>query len=206
MNLTELFYKLKVKYIDMNKNLILILIFLLVLNGCAVRVSYDGEKISDKNNFQSYSNLMHDNFKKFILKRNPKLNENIADNIIKYVIKYSGENNLSPKLVLALMAVESSFRADVVSKSGAIGLGQLLKTTAKDMGVDNPFDIEENIKATTKFLGKLSKHWNGNIDYSLASYKMGLMGAKNAINSWNGLPESTRKYISDIKKLNDSIE
>jgi len=201
-----------------NKKLIFISL-LLLLNSCAVRVSYDenksilnkseisesNKKNNDRDDFKSFANPINNNFKKFVLKRNPRLDEKIADDIIKYVLIYSDENKISPKLVLAVMAAESSFRADVVSSSGAIGLGQLLKSTAKDMGVENPFDIEGNVKATTKFLAKLLKSWDGNIDYSLASYKMGFTGAKKAINSWDGLPESTRKYISDIKKLHDSI-
>ncbi|MFN8575885.1 MAG: lytic transglycosylase domain-containing protein [Candidatus Sericytochromatia bacterium] len=111
---------------------------------------------------------------------------------------YAKEYNLDSKLILALISKESSFRPNAVSSSGAVGLGQLLKQTAKDMGIKDPYNPEENIKATTKYLSILIKKWNGNINLALASYKIGHGNVTRLVKAGDELPLSTKKYIKEI--------
>lgn len=144
-------------------------------------------------------------YKEFIQKTNPKLDEDTVKSIAYYVDYYAKDSQLDTKLILALIARESSFRSDVVSSSGAIGLGQLLKSTATDMGVEDPFDIEQNIKGTVKYIKWLMKKNNNDIEKSLASYKIGHLNVSNLIKSGQEYPDSTKKYISDIKKYQSSI-
>lgn len=140
------------------------------------------------------------NIRSLIKSYNKNIDNSKLENIIFYVNKYSVENNIEPKLVFSLIARESSFKDNIVSKSGAIGLGQLLYSTAKDLGINNPFDIEENIKGTIKYLKKMLILCNNNIDLALASYKMGYYSVSKIINSGNRLPENTINYINDIKR------
>jgi soluble lytic murein transglycosylase-like protein len=144
-------------------------------------------------------------FNSFIHSHNPKLQIQTVKKIAQNVKKYSDENNVDPKLVLALMARESSFRSNVVSKSGAIGLGQLKMATARDMGVGNPFNIIENIKGTVKYLSWLLKHNDGDVDMTLASYNMGPGAVKRAVNSGITLPEKVERYVSDIKNFHSMM-
>lgn len=179
-----------------------------MLTGCVGRVViYEPElskketKITNNATFEK----ANESFKNFILKQNRKLTPEVVSAIAYYVEQYCLENSVDPKIVLSLMARESSFRNDVVSPSGAIGLGQLLKPTAKDMGVDDLFDIEQNTKATVKYIKWLLTKWEGDVDKSLASYKIGLGTVTNLINNGKEYPETTKKYISDIKSYYDTI-
>lgn len=147
----------------------------------------------------------HERFKSFVLAQNPKIKENLAESIVKNVNKYSQENDLDPKIVLALMAKESSFRTSVVSTSGAIGLGQLKRGTALEVGVKNPFNAVENIKGTTRYLSKLYKTFKGDINKTLASYYMGPGALKRTLEAGRKLPPQVKKYVSKIKNFHSMI-
>ncbi|MFN4152031.1 MAG: lytic transglycosylase domain-containing protein [Candidatus Sericytochromatia bacterium] len=207
------------------KKLLLLTLLPTLLTGCIGRVIvYDPEQIkiestkkttsiSSSNSTSTSSNVskryedtnVKYGYTQFISKSNPKLDEQTVKTIAYYVDYYSKESQIDTKLVLALMARESSFRSDVVSPSGAIGLGQLLKSTAKDMGIDDPFDIEQNTKATVKYVKWLMKKNNNDIEKSLASYKIGHLNVSNMLKAGQDYPESTKNYINDIRKYQSSI-
>lgn len=187
---------------------ILLVLIAVPLTGCIGRtITYEPD-FSQKTRAVSKPvavETVYRGYTNFILSRNPKLGKDKANNISAIITKYSNQFGLDTKLVLALIATESSFRADVVSPTGAIGLGQLLKATARDMGVDNPFDPEENVKGTTKLLSKLFKQWEGNVERTLASYKTGAGTVTRLINANKDFPAATKKYISEIKFLQAKI-
>jgi membrane-bound lytic murein transglycosylase F len=79
----------------------------------------------------------------------------------------------------SLMFQESSFRPDAVSWSGAQGLMQLMPATAKEVGVKNPFDPDDNIRGGTYYLKKQYRRVPDEVDavnttcFALASYNGG---------------------------------
>lgn len=93
----------------------------------------------------------------------------IADAIVRYSERYG----VDYRLLTSLIAIESSFRSDAVSSSGAIGMGQLKPATAKWLGVLNPYDPVDNIAGTARFLGWLVQKYNGNLEYALSAYYQG---------------------------------
>ena len=111
--------------------------------------------------------------------------------------KYASKYNVEPNLVKAVVKVESSNNPNAVSKAGGIGLGQLLPSTAKAMGV-NPYNPEDNIKGTVKYLDYLNKKFNGDTKKVLASYNAGL----NAVQKHNGVPpyKETQNYVKKVEK------
>ncbi len=111
--------------------------------------------------------------------------------------KYASKYNVEPNLVKAVVKVESSNNPNAVSKTGAIGLGQLMPSTAKAMGV-NPYNPEDNIKGTVKYLDYLNKKFNGDTKKVLASYNAG----PNAVQKHNGVPpyEETQNYVKKVEK------
>jgi membrane-bound lytic murein transglycosylase MltF len=147
----------------------------------------------------------YERLKSFILTHNPKINNLLMNKIITNVNKYSQENNLDPKLIIALMAKESSFRVSVVSTSGAIGLGQLKRKTAMEVGIKNPFNPVENIKGTARYLSKLYKIFNGDINKTLASYYMGPGALKRNIQAGKKLPFKVTRYVNKIKIFHNNI-
>lgn len=100
-----------------------------------------------------------------------------------YVYKYSEENNIDPLLTFAIIKAESNFKPNVKSKSGAIGLMQLMPETAKetlqDLGDDlvideHLYNVEKNIMVGTKYYSVLLKRYDGHTELALAAYNAGI--------------------------------
>ena len=119
----------------------------------------------------------------------------IEQNIQKAAVKY----NLPPELITAVIRAESNFKVSAVSSAGAQGLMQLMPATAKELGVKNPFDIEQNIDGGTKYLRKMLDRFGGSIRKALAAYNAG----PGTVMKYNGrvpYPE-TRQYVKRVLRF-----
>lgn len=113
--------------------------------------------------------------------------------------KYATANGLPPALVSAVMRVESCYDQRAVSRSGARGLMQLMPATARELGVRDSFDAEQNIEGGVRYLGKMLKRFNHNLRLGLAAYNAG----PEAVAAHKGVPPypETVSYVSRILKL-----
>jgi len=102
---------------------------------------------------------------------------------------------LDPDLIRSVVAVESDFRADAVSPVGAQGLMQLMPETARELGVSDSFDPQQNIDAGSRYLAGLLKRYHGQLPLALAAYNWG-MG--NVERHPDRMPEETRQYIGRV--------
>ncbi len=102
---------------------------------------------------------------------------------------------LDPDLIRSVVAVESNFRADAVSPVGAQGLMQLMPETARELGVSDSFDPQQNIDAGSRYLAGLLKRYHGQLPLALAAYNWG-MG--NVERHPDRMPEETRQYIGRV--------
>lgn len=80
---------------------------------------------------------------------------------------------LAPRLLAAVVEVESGFRPNAVSPKGAKGLMQLTDATARAMGVSDPFDPAANIMGGAKYLSQLIRRYGGDVAVALAAYNAG---------------------------------
>jgi soluble lytic murein transglycosylase-like protein len=110
--------------------------------------------------------------------------------------KASRENLLTPDLLRAVIRRESSFQPCAVSRSGAMGLMQLMPGTAFDLGVDNPFDAEQNISAGSRFLRSLLDRYGGDLSLALGAYNAG-PARVDAIKAIPPIKE-TQDYVKEI--------
>lgn len=108
----------------------------------------------------------------------------------------SHEQGVDPKLVDALVRVESSYDPNAVSRRGAMGLMQLMPATAKRLHVDDPFDPEENVRGGVTEFARLLDQYSGNLQFALAAYNAG----EGAVARHGGVPPyaETRNYVSRI--------
>lgn len=113
-----------------------------------------------------------------------------------YINKASEQFGVSPHLIKAVIQTESNFNHQAVSPAGAQGLMQLMPATAKELGVDNPFDPEQNVMGGTRYLKSLLDRYDGDLDKALAAYNWG-MG--NLERNPDRLPAETRNYQSKVK-------
>jgi hypothetical protein len=110
--------------------------------------------------------------------------------------------DIDPALALAVIAVESGFRANAVSPRNAQGLMQLIPATARRFGVVNPFDPEANIRGGLAYLRWLVGEFNGDVRLVAAAYNAG----ENAVRRHGGVPPfpETRNYVQRIVSLYSS--
>ncbi len=90
-----------------------------------------------------------------------------------FINHYARLYNIDPFLVKLIIQKESQFNPRAVSRSGAIGLMQLMPETARRLGVKNPFDPAQNIEGGIKFLRSLFDMFNGDLELTLAAYHAG---------------------------------
>lgn len=100
-----------------------------------------------------------------------------------YVYKYSNENDLDPFLVFSIIKAESNFQRNIDSSSGAIGLMQLMESTAVEMANEIGKEVvvkealynpDTNIQIGTNYYAYLIKHYDGNEELALAAYNAGM--------------------------------
>jgi soluble lytic murein transglycosylase-like protein len=106
------------------------------------------------------------------------------------------ENKVDPALLAAMVEVESKFNPTAVSKTGAMGLMQLMPPTARELGVKNPFSPEESLKGGARYIKQLLDDYNGDVNKALAAYNYGPGNLKRS----NILPLETRAYVNNVLK------
>jgi hypothetical protein len=107
-----------------------------------------------------------------------------------------GDEFAEPKLVKAVIQQESSGNPNAVSRKGAKGLMQLMPGTAKDMGVSDPFDPQQNVEGGSKYLAKQLEDF-GDMRLALAAYNAGPQRIRNIIKKLESeeVPVTTRNIL-----------
>lgn len=107
------------------------------------------------------------------------------------------QNRLPLPLVKAVIRAESGFAPGAVSCKGAMGLMQLMPTTATFLGVKNPFCPQENVMAGCRYLRNLLDNLNGSVALALAAYNAGL---QRVINSGYQVPAiaETQDFVDKV--------
>ena len=118
-----------------------------------------------------------------------------------HIEEVATQHGVAPKLVAAIVAVESQFNPRAVSRRGAEGLMQLMPETAATLEVDDPFDPRDNIDGGVRHLKRLMKRFHNDLPLVLAAYNAG----EQAVINHRGIPpyRETRQYVVRVLRRYD---
>jgi soluble lytic murein transglycosylase-like protein len=124
-------------------------------------------------------------------------------NLEPIIIRAARKYEVDPDLIRSVIKAESNFDSQATSPKGAMGLMQLMPETAKDLGVKNAYNAEDNIMGGTRYLKSLLERYKGNIDLTLAAYNWG-MG--NVEKKSGQMPAETVSYVATVNNYYKSMK
>ena len=174
------------------------------------------KSISDKNrninNYQQKNNLNNNinnlenlnNIQNSIKIESTNKDKTINERIDSAINISSEKYGVDKNLIRAIIKVESNFNPNTVSKSGAKGLMQLMPENCKDLGINDPFDIEQNIDGGTRHIKEYLDKYNGDVEMALMAYnggptRMSRRGVR-SIDDIYKMPKETQNYVPKVIK------
>jgi hypothetical protein len=132
----------------------------------------------------------------FLGQNRPAMNID-RDGVEALVREAAERHHVDPALVRAVIETESNWNPGAVSRKGAIGLMQLIPTTAQRFGANDAFNPKQNVDAGVHYLKTLLERYNGNLDLALAAYNAG----EGAVDRAHGVPSfrETRSYVHKVQ-------
>jgi hypothetical protein len=108
----------------------------------------------------------------------------------------AARHGVDANLVRAVIETESGGNPSAVSRKGAVGLMQLMPTTALELGVKNMYSASENLEAGVRYLHTLLDRYGNDLDKALAAYNAGA----GAVDRAGGVPKyrETRDYVKKV--------
>ena len=131
-----------------------------------------------------------------ILPDNPSVALRAPPHIERLVQQLAPQFQINPRLALTIIAVESNFDTAALSNKNAMGLMQLIPSTARRFGVRNAFDARDNIRGGMAYLRWLLAYYQGDVKLVAAAYNAG----EGAVDRHKGVPPfaETQEYVRRV--------
>lgn len=119
-----------------------------------------------------------------------------SEELNKYFEEAAQTFGVDVKLLKSIAKQESNFTPTAVSRSGAMGVMQLMPATAESLGVTNAFDAYQNIMGGAKYISSLLTKYNGDVSLALAAYNAG----SGNVAKYGGIPPftETQNYVAKV--------
>ena len=127
----------------------------------------------------------------------PAKTPTIAKADVRDLLSQAGDqHDIDVELLASVVHAESDGRANAVSRTGAQGLMQLMPGTARNLGVKDSFQPDQNIDGGTAYLDALLTRYHDNLALALAAYNAGPA----AVDKYHGIPpyRETRAYVARV--------
>ncbi len=121
-----------------------------------------------------------------------------AAELIAMIDAIAAEQGVEDSLVHSVIRAESNYNPHAVSPKGALGMMQLIPSTAKRFGVSNAFDPRDNVRGGVKYLKFLLDYYHDDYVRAIAAYNAG----EAAVDKYNGVPPyaETRSYVYSVAR------
>ena len=121
----------------------------------------------------------------------------------RFIESASTQFRLDPELLVAVALVESALDPTARSTKGALGVMQIMPATARELGLEDPFDAQKNIHAGARFLREMLDLFEGDLELALAAYNAG----QGAVRKYGGVPPypETLQYLVRVNRLVDEL-
>jgi soluble lytic murein transglycosylase-like protein len=170
-------------------------------------LSYYDNRISQSNDFSSQIDKLYTN-RTYVVSSSGKKILKLKDVLPRHeyleeVFEVSHEYNIDPLLLHAIAEVESHFDPKAISPAGARGLMQIMPSTARRFGMNNPdvrlFNPRDNLRISSNYLRSLHTLFGNNIPLILAAYNA---GESAVIKYGNAIPPytETQQYVIKVMK------
>ena len=117
--------------------------------------------------------------------------------------KKARKYRINPQLIKSIIKAESNYQIHARSRAGAMGLMQLMPETAEDMGVENPWDPEENIEGGTKYFCLMLQEFK-DVKNALIAYNAG----PQVVRKKRIVPRESKHYVKNVlshyRKISES--
>ena len=170
----------------------------LLLCGSAAPLHGDVYRYLDEDGTPCFTNLPPSTgtYQVFIKERKWFSPARSTDRYDGYLREASRKHRVSFPLLKAIVKVESDFDPRAVSKKGAKGLMQIMPSNFEALGIQDPFDPQENIMAGALHLRRLLDRFKGKVRLALAAYNAGIDTVERA-NAIPSIPE-TQDYVRKV--------
>lgn len=118
------------------------------------------------------------------------------------IVEEARKQGVNPQLALSVAFTESNFNPSAVSPKGAIGLMQLMPSTAEELGVD-PNDPKQNVQGGIRYLKQLNERFENDPVKVLSAYNAGPNAKFFQTGNLDDVPTETLQYVTKIAGINN---
>jgi soluble lytic murein transglycosylase-like protein len=134
-----------------------------------------------------------------VLHTNPRISPVDALRLADATVLAAHRHGLPPEFLAATLLQESAFDPQAISSAGAVGIAQLMPSTAEGIGID-PFDPFDAIDGAAQLLSGYVRTYDGRYANAYAAALAAYNAGPGAVDAYHGVPPyaETRDYINDI--------